>query len=102
MGGRDFGEVAERLRRSTVQVSLQRSRPGSGSGVIWSADGVIITNAHVARADRARVEVVDGREVRGEFNAGEGRRDFTCVPISRADLPAAIPGDSSALRPGEL
>jgi serine protease Do len=102
MAGRDFGEVAERLRRSTVQVSAERSRPGSGSGVIWTADGVIITNAHVARADRARVELWDGREFDAELTARDARRDLAALRIPERDLPAATAGDSSALRPGEL
>jgi serine protease Do len=102
MAGRDFGEVAERLRRSTVQVSGERSRPGSGSGVIWTADGVIITNAHVARGDRARVELWDGREFEAELTSRDARRDLAALRIPERDLPAAIAGDSSALRPGEL
>jgi serine protease Do len=102
MAARDFGEVAEQLRRSTVQVSVYRSRPGSGSGVIWTADGVIITNAHVASAVRARVELWDGREFDAELTARDARRDLAALRISARDLPAAIAGDSSALRPGEL
>jgi serine protease Do len=102
MAGSDFGEVAERLRRSTVQVSVGRSRPGSGSGVIWSADGVIITNAHVARAERARVELWDGREFEAELVSRDSRRDLASLRISERELPAATAGDSNALRPGEL
>jgi serine protease Do len=102
MASRDFGEVSERLRRSTVQVSVERSRPGSGSGVIWTSDGVIITNAHVARGDSARVELWDGREFEAEVTARDGRRDLASLRISERDLPAAAAGDSSALRPGEL
>jgi len=102
MAGRDFGEVAERLRRSTVQISMERSRYGSGSGIIWTADGVIITNAHVVRADRARVELWDGREFDAELTARDARRDLAALRIPERDLPAATAGDSSALRPGEL
>ena len=102
MASRDFGEVSERLRRSTVQVSGERSRPGNGSGVIWTADGVIITNAHVARGDRARVELWDGREFDAELTSRDARRDLAALRIPERDLPAAIAGDSSALRPGEL
>lgn len=102
MAGRDFGEVAERLRRSTVQVSIERSRSGSGSGIIWTADGVIITNAHVVRADGARVELWDGREFDAELTARDARRDLVALRIPERDLPAATAGDSSALRPGEL
>jgi len=85
-----------------VQVSVGQSRPGSGSGVIWTADGVIITNAHVARADRARVELWDGREFEAELTARDTRRDLASLRISERELPAATAGDSSALRPGEL
>ena len=45
---REFGEIAERLRRSTVQV-FSHGHDGGGSGVIWSSDGRIVTNSHVAR-----------------------------------------------------
>ena len=101
MASGDFGEVAERLRRSTVQVHAGRER-GSGSGVIWNQDGLIVTNAHVARTDRARVELWDGRAFNAEVTARNARRDLVSLRIPARALPAATPGDSSALRPGEL
>jgi S1-C subfamily serine protease len=55
-----FGEVAEQLRRSTVLIRAG----GSGSGVIWSADGVIVTKAHVARGWQVGVQLWDGRELK--------------------------------------
>jgi serine protease Do len=42
-----FGEIAEQLRRSTVLIHA--GARGSGSGVIWSSGGTIVTNAHVVR-----------------------------------------------------
>ena len=58
----EFGEVVEKLRRSTVQVGR------GGSGVIWSTDGRIITNAHVvdgAGNSRAvEIELWNGRRLR--------------------------------------
>jgi serine protease Do len=100
MANRDFGEVAERLRRSTVQVSA--GGRGAGSGVIWAADGLIVTNAHVVRSDRPRVELWDGREFEAEVAARDTRRDLASIRIAAGGLPAATAGDSSALRPGEL
>ena len=102
MPGHDFGEVAERLRRVTVQVHAGRGQRGSGSGVIWSEDGLIVTNAHVARTDRPRIELWDGREFEADVIARDGRRDVASLKIGARSLPAATAGDSSALRPGEL
>ena len=102
MANRDFGEVAESLRRSTVQVTERRGGRGGGSGVIWSSDGLIVTNAHVARSDRARVELWDGRKFEGEVTARDTRRDLASLQIRAQQLPAAASGDSHALRPGEL
>ena len=98
---RTFGEVAERLRRSTVQVFSDRRRSG-GSGVIWSADGVIVTNAHVTRSARNEVELWDGRRLEARVDAYDARRDLALLRVTAAGLPAAMAGDSSALRPGEL
>ena len=74
MAIRDFGEIAEKLRRSTVLV-LPGQR-GNGSGVIWSADGVIVTNAHVARGSHLRVQLWDGRELEAAVVSRDTRRDL--------------------------
>ena len=95
-----FGEIAEHLRRSTVLI-----RPGgrgSGSGVIWSGDGTIVTNAHVAHDSNAHVQLWDGREFVGTVTARDPRRDLVSLRINASDLPAATPADSAQLRPGEL
>ncbi len=97
---RGFGEIAERLRRSTAQVFVG-DRGGAGSGVIWSADGLILTNAHVARAP-ASVELWDGRRFDAALVARDPRRDLASLRIPATDLEAAAPGDSDLLRPGEL
>ena len=100
MAIRDFGEIAEKLRRSTVLV-LPGQR-GNGSGVIWSADGVIITNAHVARGSHLRVQLWDGRELEAAVVSRDTRRDLAELRVSAANLPAATAADSSQVRPGEL
>jgi serine protease Do len=95
-----FGEIAEQLRRSTVLVSP--GGRGNGSGVIWSADGTVITNAHVARASQMRVQLWDGREFDAALISRDTRRDLAALRISAANLPAAAVADSAQVRPGEL
>ena len=95
-----FGEIAEQLRRSTVVVHA--GGRGNGSGVIWSTDGVIITNAHVARASQMRIQLWDGREFDASLVSRDMRRDLAALRISAANLPAAAAADSSQIRPGEL
>jgi serine protease Do len=95
-----FGEIAEKLRRSTVVVHA--GERGNGSGVIWSADGVIVTNAHVARTSQMRVQLWDGREFDAALVSRDTRRDLAELRVSAANLPAACVADSSQVRPGEL
>jgi serine protease Do len=97
-----FGEVAERLRRSTVQVFLGGRGSGGGSGVIWNPDGLIITNAHVVRSSTPQVELWDGRRFDARIGSSDPRRDLTALRIEETGLPAAVAGDSAAVRPGEL
>jgi serine protease Do len=95
-----FGEIAEQLRRSTVLIRT-RSR-GGGSGIIWSGDGVIVTNAHVVRGSQARIHLWDGREFEGAVTSRDPRRDLAVVRINAKNLPAASAADSSKIRAGEL
>jgi serine protease Do len=95
-----FGEIAEQLRRSTVLI--HSGGRGSGSGVIWSSEGVIVTNAHVVRGSNVRVQLWDGREFDASITACDPRRDLAELRIDASSLPAACPADSSQLRPGEL
>ncbi len=95
-----FGEIAEQLRRATVLI--HSGGRGSGSGVIWSSDGTIVTNAHVAHGSNVRVQLWDGREFNAAVTARDPRRDLAALRVSAGSLPAACLGDSSQLRPGEL
>lgn len=95
-----FGEVAERLRRSTVHISTRGQ--GHGSGIIVKSDGMVVTNAHVARFGRLGVTLWDGRSFAAEIVARDLRRDLASLRIAASDLPAATLGDSNQLRSGEL
>ncbi len=99
-----FGEVAERLRRSTVHVSS--GGRGHGSGIIIKSDGTIVTNAHVAPIEmtfgRLTVTLWDGRSFPAEITARDLRRDLAILRLPASDLSAAPLGDSNQLRVGEL
>jgi serine protease Do len=97
-----FGETAERLRRSTVQIRDPRHARSIGSGVIFSANGAIITNAHVASGDEAAVGLWDGCELRARVTSRDSGRDLALLETGARDLPAASFGDSSRVRVGEL
>lgn len=92
--------LAERLRRSTVQV--RDGRRGGGSGIIWRPDGLIVTNAHVVRGLGARVELSDGRAFDSVVVARDTRRDLASLKIQTDNLPAAEIGDSDGLHAGDL
>ena len=89
-------ELASRLRASTVEV-----RQG-GSGVIWSVDGAIVTNAHVLRSREPVVVLRDGREFPAAVVHYDRRRDLALLRIAATDLPAVTIGDSGHLRAGQV
>jgi serine protease Do len=95
-----FGENAEKLRRSTVLIHAWGR--GSGSGVIWSSDGIIITNAHVARGTRISLQLWDGNEFPATVVTRDPQRDLAALRIDATNLPSAFVADSSQVRPGEL
>ena len=95
-----LGEIAECVRQFTVLV--QPGGRGSGSGVIWNGEGLIVTNAHVARGSRINVTLWDGREFAAEVISRDARRDLASLRISARGLPSAVAADSSQIRPGEV
>jgi serine protease Do len=99
--GDELARIAERLRRATVQVR-DGFGPGSGSGVIWSTDGVIVTNAHVVRAPTQQVTLGDGREFTARLMERDERRDLAALHIEGVALPTLTVRDATSLRAGEL
>lgn len=95
-----YGEITEQLRRSTVHLS--DGKRGSGSGVIWSADGLIVTNAHVGEGAEASVQLWDGTVIRGKVEKRNARRDIAAIRVPAGALPRATVADSSSVRVGEV
>ena len=101
-------EVLEFFRRF---VPRQQPGPGPGarpesrslgSGFIISADGYILTNAHVVdAADEINVKLTDKREYKAKVIGADKRTDVALIKIEAAGLPAVRMGDPSRLKVGE-
>jgi serine protease Do len=75
---------------------------GVGSGFILTADGFIMTNAHVVDgADEVLVTLTDKREFKAKIIGTDKRTDVAVVKIQAMGLPAVKVGDVSRLKVGE-
>jgi serine protease Do len=81
----------------------QEEQPrGVGSGFILTADGFIMTNAHVVDgADEVLVTLTDKREFKAKIIGTDKRSDVAVVKIEATGLPAVKVGDVGRLRVGE-
>jgi len=79
-------------------------RPAAmGSGVIISADGLILTNSHVVKdAHEIKVNLSDKRSYDAKVIGADPESDVAVIKIDAKGLPAAHFGDSSKLRVGEI
>lgn len=76
---------------------------GSGSGIIISQDGYIVTNNHVIEgATEVTVILNDGQEYTAEIVGADAKTDLAVLKIDKTGLPAAVLGDSTAVVAGEL
>jgi S1-C subfamily serine protease len=96
--------VAELLRPAVVNLRGGRGRRGgSGSGILFTPDGLLLTNHHVvAGQERMRVRLGDGRELGGRVVGNDPWTDLAVVQAEESKLPHAQLGDSSRLRVGQL
>jgi Do/DeqQ family serine protease len=77
-------------------------RQGSGSGVIISSDGYIVTNNHVVDgADEITVILTDNREFSAKVIGTDATTDLALVKVNGKDLPAITIADSQKLKVGE-
>jgi serine protease Do len=98
----DLEELARALRASTVRVHDEGGR-GSGSGLVWDANGLILTNAHVVRGYSATVEFGERGRAAAEVVRRDDSRDLAALRVKpQAGLVAAPVRDSATLVPGEL
>ena len=75
---------------------------GVGSGFILSADGYVMTNAHVVEgADQVLVTLPDKREFKARIIGADARTDVAVVKIDAGGLPSVKIGDVGRLKVGE-
>jgi len=80
----------------------QQPARGEGSGFIVSADGYIMTNAHVVRgATDLVVKLTDRREYPAKLIGLDDRTDVAVIKIEGKDLPTVRIGDPNKLKPGQ-
>jgi serine protease Do len=92
-------QVAEALQRVTVQVVGPAGN--HGAGVVWSSDGVIVTNAHVV-GGTSIVRLHDGRTYRAELVPKDRKADLAMLRIPGVGIECAKLRDSRTLRTGEV
>jgi S1-C subfamily serine protease len=96
--------VAEKLRPAVVNLRVGRGmRGGSGSGVLFSPDGLLLTNHHVVQGhDKVRVRLSDGTEMSGQVVGNDPWTDLAVVQAEAEKFSFATFGDSVKLKVGQL
>jgi S1-C subfamily serine protease len=85
-----FGRIPSIVRRVQPNVVTVLTPQGVGSGVVYRANGVILTNEHVVRGQAAvEIAFADGQRVSGKVTASDPDTDLALVKVGRTGLPAA-------------
>lgn len=94
-----FGQIpGARGQRPAREVPMR----GEGSGFIVSADGIILTNAHVVQdAKEVTVKLTDRREYKAKVLGSDPQTDVAVLKIDANNLPVVKAGDVNQLQVGE-
>ena len=89
-------------RRRNLPSPGQEIQRGIGSGFVVSADGYVLTNAHVVDgADEVYVTLTDKREFKAKVLGADARADVAVLKIDSGKLPYLTIGDPNKARVGE-
>ncbi len=106
-------ETIEKISPSVVNINTVRlvhdyymnvvPLRGMGSGVIFDADGHVMTNNHIVEAsEKIEVTLFDGRKFDGKLVGTDRLSDIAVVKIEGNDLPPAPLGDSATTKVGQM
>ncbi len=102
-------DVVDRVGPAVVGLAVraEKTRGGTGSGVIVAPDGLILTNSHVAGAAGAGVRIAvttaDGQDLHARLVGDDPDTDLALLRVDEpVTLPAAAVGDSKLLKRGQL
>ena len=99
--------TVEAVSPAVVKIDAARSggdrAGGSGSGFVFTPDGLVLTNSHVVAGLRElTVTLPDGRLLRGDVIGDDPETDLAVLRIEGGALPCARFGDSQAIRVGQV
>jgi 2-alkenal reductase len=99
----EMADSVAAVHDSLVHVGAGRGwRRGSGAGVVWNADGLLLTNAHVVRkADNVHVQFADGVKAQAQVIGVATNYDLALLQTPRTDLTPIKKGASQLVRSGD-
>jgi len=113
-GAMTVADIAKKVTPSIVNINIRTaaqqtpfystdSQEGTGSGVIYTEDGYIITNNHVIEsAQDITVTLASGEQLKATLVGTDTTNDIAVIKINKTNLPAISIGDSSNLVVGQL
>lgn len=100
--------VAEMVKPSIVEVYVYQTSDsgtqflsGTGSGIIISEDGYIITNAHVVQGESYKITMDDESEYNAVLVGSDNKTDLAVLKINASNLTPAVLGNSDEVYVGE-
>lgn len=106
-------EINKKVNQSVVFIKVegtasgafgqQQTTAGSGSGIILTQDGYILTNFHVINgASKITIKLISGKEFIASIKGKDSKTDLAVLKIAATDLTPAVLGDSTKVAVGDL